>query len=121
MPRATPTEDLELIESIVTAHADGIRIVDLEAELSQHRGTTLNRRTLQRRLQKLIDQQRLTTAGESVALVYRAAAGARTYHPSRPATALAASGGEFMRNHPRQVDRLRQREGRLNRPAASGL
>ena len=50
MPRATPTEDLELIESIVTAHADGIRIVDLEAELSQHRGTTLNRRTLQRRL-----------------------------------------------------------------------
>ena len=44
MPRATPTEDLELIESIVTAHADGIRIVDLEAELSQRRGTALNRR-----------------------------------------------------------------------------
>ena len=94
MPRATPTEDLELIESIVTAHADGIRIVDLEAELSQHRGTTLNRRTLQRRLQKLLDQQRLTTAGESVALVYKAAAGARTYHPGRPANATAMLAAE---------------------------
>ena len=94
MPRATPTEDLELIESIVTAHADGIRIVDLEAELSQRRGTALNRRALQRRLKKLIDQQRLTTAGESVALVYRAAAGARTYHPSRPANATAMLAAE---------------------------
>ena len=94
MPRAKPTEDLELIESIVTAHADGIRIADLEPELSQRRGTALNRRTLQRRLQKLLDQQRLTTAGESVALVYKAAAGARTYHPGRPANATAMLAAE---------------------------
>ena len=42
MPRATPTEDLELIESIVTAHPSGIRIADLEAELAQRGGGGLN-------------------------------------------------------------------------------
>ena len=38
MPRATPTEDLELIESIVTAHAGGIRIADLEAQILEQLG-----------------------------------------------------------------------------------
>ena len=91
--RRQPTEDLELIESIVTAHAGGIRITDLEAELWQRRGATLNRRTLQRRLQKLIAQHRLSTEGESVALVYKTAAGARAY-PSRPANATAMLAAE---------------------------
>ena len=34
-------------------------------------GSKLNRRTLQRRLQKLIDGERLTTEGESITLVYK--------------------------------------------------
>lgn len=39
--------------------------------MEQRQGNKPNRRTLQRRLQKLIDQQRLTTKGESVALAYK--------------------------------------------------
>ena len=70
MSQATLTEELKLIESIVAAHTSGIGIAAIEAELVWRQGDKPNRRTLQRRLQKLIDAQRLTTAGESVALVY---------------------------------------------------
>ncbi|MBK5913159.1 Fic family protein [Rhodocyclus purpureus] len=76
MPRATPTEELELIESIIAAHPSGIRIADIEAEIARRQGDKLNRRTLQRRLQKLIDQQHVTTKGESIALVYKLISGA---------------------------------------------
>lgn len=31
MPRTTPAEELQLIESIVTAHPSGIGIADIEA------------------------------------------------------------------------------------------
>jgi hypothetical protein len=88
MPRATPTEELKLIESIVTAHPGGIRIADIEAEMAQRQGDKPHRRTLQRRLQKLIDQQRVTTDGESIALVYKPISGAVT-HPSGSTTAGA--------------------------------
>ncbi|WP_455233332.1 Fic family protein [Geopseudomonas aromaticivorans] len=71
MPRATPIEELKLIESIVAAHPSGIRIADIEAEMARRQGDKPNRRTLQRRLQKLIDQRSLTTEGESIALVYK--------------------------------------------------
>ena len=40
MPRATPTEDLELIESIVTAHPGGIRIADLDGPTSVRASAT---------------------------------------------------------------------------------
>lgn len=76
MPRATPTEELQLIETIVAAHPGGLRIADLEAEMARQQGVQLNRRTLQRRLQKLVDAQRLATEGDSVAVVYRLAQGA---------------------------------------------
>ena len=76
MPRTTPSEELQLIESIVAAHPNGIRISDVEAEMTRRQGDKLNRRTLQRRLQKLIEAQRLTAAGESIALVYKPVLGA---------------------------------------------
>ena len=76
MPRTTPSEELQLIESIVAAHPNGIRISDIEAEMTRRQGDKLNRRTLQRRLQKLIEAQRLTAAGESIALVYQPVLGA---------------------------------------------
>jgi hypothetical protein len=71
MPRATLTEELKLIESIVSAHPIGIGIAGIEAEMGRRQGYKPNRRTLQRRLQKLINEQRLTTEGESIALVYK--------------------------------------------------
>ena len=75
MPRATLTEELKLIESIVAAHPSGIGITAIEAEMAQGQGGKPNRRTLQRRLQKLIGEQRLTTEGESIALVYKLVSG----------------------------------------------
>ena len=83
MPRVTPTEELELIESIVADHPKGLGISAIEANLERRLGSKPNRRTLQRRLQKLIDAQRLMTEGESIALVYK---------PSADAVARANSG-----------------------------
>jgi hypothetical protein len=71
MTQTRLTEELELIESIVASHSRGIGIAGIEAEMAQHQGEKLNRRTLQRRLQRLIGEQRLTTDGESIALVYK--------------------------------------------------
>lgn len=71
MPRATLNEELKLIESIISAHPSGIGIAAIEAEIGRRRGDKPNRRTLQRRLQKLIDAQRVSTEGESIALVYK--------------------------------------------------
>ncbi|MBU3695043.1 MAG: Fic family protein, partial [Rhodocyclaceae bacterium] len=75
MPRATPTDELKAIESIVAAHPGGIGIASIEAEMFRRQADKLNRRTLQRRLQKLVDAQRLTTEGESIALVYKLSPG----------------------------------------------
>lgn len=75
MSRATLTEELRLIESIVVAHPSGMGISAIEAEIARRQGHQPNRRTLQRRLQKLIDAQRVTTEGESIALVYQPISG----------------------------------------------
>jgi len=93
MSRATPTEELQLIETILAAHPGGLRIADLEAELARQQGVLLNRRTLQRRLQKLVDAQRLVTEGESIAVVYRLVPGA-VAQVSVSATAAATAMAE---------------------------
>lgn len=72
MPRTTPTEELELIESIVAANPNGMGIAAIEARMVTSQNAKPNRRTLQRRLQKLLEAKRLTTQGESIALVYKA-------------------------------------------------
>lgn len=74
MAKFTLGEELQLIEALVDAHPNGIGITGIETELQQRHGLSLNRRTLQRRLQHLIKEQRLTTEGESIALIYKQAA-----------------------------------------------
>ena len=74
MPRPTLTENLELIAAIVAAHPAGLGISAIEAEIARRQGSKPQRRTLQRYLQRLIEQQRLTTEGESTALVYQLSA-----------------------------------------------
>jgi hypothetical protein len=71
MPRITPADELQLIESIVAAHPGGIGIAEIELAMTQRQGGALNRRTLQRRLLKLIDAQRIVSEGQSIALVYK--------------------------------------------------
>ena len=98
MPRATLTEELKLIESIVAAHPSGIGITAIEAEMAQGQGGKPNRRTLQRRLQKLIGEQRLTTEGESIALVYKLISGSvvpASGSMTLTATATATAGAEL--------------------------
>ena len=77
MVRLTPTQELELIESVVATYPRGIRIADIESEFRSRKGDQLNRRTLQRRLQKLVDDHRITTEGKSTALVYKLIANER--------------------------------------------
>jgi hypothetical protein len=81
MSRVTPVEELNLIEAIVAGYPTGVGIAALEAEITQRQGVTPNRRTLQRHLQKLLNAQRLTTEGDSVALVYKPIAGMAVQYP----------------------------------------
>lgn len=79
MPHPTLTEELALIVAIVAEHPAGLGISAIEAQMQRRQHTKPQRRTLQRRLQKLIEQQQLRTEGESSALVYRPAAPAATF------------------------------------------
>jgi len=69
--RSTPGEELSLIESIIANHPGGIGISALEELLAQQLTSTLNRRTLQRRLERLVENRRVVTAGESIARLYQ--------------------------------------------------
>ena len=76
MSRATLTEELKLIESILAVRPSGMGIADIEAEMARRQdGEKPNRRTLQRRLRKLVDEQRLAAEGDSVAVVYKLISG----------------------------------------------
>ena len=113
MPRTTPVEEFKLIEAIVAAHSNGIGIADIEAEIERRHGDKPNRRTLQRRLHKLIEAQRLSTEGESIALVYKPAAGSgpdagagaavkfTTMAPAEPYVPVSPEGAAI-RDHVRQ-------------------
>lgn len=76
MPRTTPEIELQQIEAIVAGFAQGAGLAAIEAEMAKRHGLGLHRRTLQRRLHRLVQQNRLSTSGESVALLYRRAEGA---------------------------------------------
>ncbi|MBK6999620.1 MAG: hypothetical protein IPH35_06510 [Rhodoferax sp.] len=54
MPRTTSTEEMLQIEAIVAGLAHGAGIATIEAELERLHGHKPNRRTLQRRLHKLV-------------------------------------------------------------------
>jgi len=71
MSRMMPAEELDLIERVISEHPEGIGISALEKALYNRLPKALNRRTLQRRLERLLADMRLTTAGESIALVYK--------------------------------------------------
>ena len=72
MSRIVPAEELDLIERMILEHPEGIGITELERVLSHHLSKAFNRRTLQRRLGRLMADKRITTKGESIALVYKA-------------------------------------------------
>ena len=71
MPRSVPAKELDLIVWVISKHPEGIGISALEQALAHHLFRTLNRRTLQRRLERLIADKRIRAEGESIALVYK--------------------------------------------------
>ncbi|MBT7051531.1 MAG: Fic family protein [Desulfobacula sp.] len=71
MSRIVPGKELDLIQRIISEHTKGIGISALEKALVHHLPKALNRRTLQRRLERLLTDKRITTEGESIALVYK--------------------------------------------------
>ena len=84
MSRIVPAEEFNLIEQVISEHPEGIGISALEKALALHLPKALNRRTLQRRLERLLADKRIATEGESIALVYKRA-------PSADITAASAS------------------------------
>lgn len=95
MPRTTPTEELLQIEAIVAGHPHGAGIAAIEAELEQMNGHKPNRRTLQRRLQKLVAANRLSTEGDSIAWVYKLAFGAVVQATAAVATTVKIADAEL--------------------------
>jgi hypothetical protein len=87
MSRLVLADELDLIERVVSEYPEGIGISALEKTLAPH-FPKVNRRTLQRRLQRLVRENRIISEGESVALVYKRG-------PSRRMTAgsIGAGGG----------------------------
>jgi len=72
MSRIVPAEQLDLIARVISEHPEGIGISALEKALVNH-FPDINRRTLQRRLNRLQEDGRIVAEGESVALVYKPA------------------------------------------------
>jgi hypothetical protein len=70
MARLVPADELDLIERVVLEYPEGIGISALEKVLASHL-LKINRRTLQRRLQRLLQENRIISEGESIALVYK--------------------------------------------------
>jgi hypothetical protein len=72
MSRIVPAGELDLIEQVISEHSMGIGISALERALAPHL-PDMNRRTLQRRLKRLVEDRRIMTDGKSIALVYKKA------------------------------------------------
>lgn len=71
MSRIVPAEELDLIERVIAEHPEGIARSALGKKVAQHLPKAFNRRTLQRRLKRLLEDRRIITEGESIALVYK--------------------------------------------------
>jgi hypothetical protein len=69
----TQTETLALIETLIAEQPQGIGIAALEKALAQRTGAAVQRRTLQRRLERLLKDGRIVAEGQSIALVYKQA------------------------------------------------
>lgn len=69
----TQIKTLALIETLIAEQPQGIAIAALEKALVQRTGAAVQRRTLQRRLERLLKDGRIVTEGQSIALVYKPA------------------------------------------------
>ncbi len=84
MPKITSQDELNRLVELISAHQDGIGIDGLLRSL----GGSVQRRSLQRRLAKLVDDGRVQMVGESRSVRYRrvlmAHASSEAYLPTSP-------------------------------------
>jgi hypothetical protein len=104
MVHNTPASELQTILNIVLEHPDGIGISALENVLVRRIGMPMIRRTLQRKLNRLIDDQQVSVTGKSVSFVYKPGAKNAvtpliTTEPYVPTSAE----GALVRDHVRQA------------------
>jgi hypothetical protein len=104
MVHNTPASELQTILNIVLEHPDGIGISALENVLVRRIGKPMIRRTLQRKLNRLIDDQQVSVTGKSVSFVYKPGAKNAvtpliTTEPYVPTSAE----GALVRDHVRQA------------------
>ena len=66
-------KEMDLIEQVISEHIEGIGVSALEKALAFRLAKPINRRTLQRRLKRLLAENRIMAEGESIARVYRQA------------------------------------------------
>ncbi len=72
MSRIVSSKELKLIEQAIAERPEGIGVSALEKSLA-HSLPHINRRTLQRRLKKLQNDNRIISEGESIARIYKTA------------------------------------------------
>lgn len=70
-PMYSLRQQYELLETLISEHPNGLGIGDIEVELTARHALHLHRRTLQRRLSKLVNSNRILTVGGSSALLYQ--------------------------------------------------
>jgi fido (protein-threonine AMPylation protein) len=116
MPRVTPTQELDQLVELIGSAPDSVGIEAIEQQL----GTPLHRRTLQRRLALLVEQQRIDMLGDRRTARYRrrAAPTVRAEEPERPWRTAApqddlpvSAAGAEIRAHVTQPRHLRSPVG----------
>jgi len=70
MPRIIPVKELDLIAGVISDYPKGVGIAEIKSKLL-HLLPRMNRRTLQRRLKRLQEDNRIVTTGESISLIYK--------------------------------------------------
>ena len=94
MARNMPVQEIDALMAIVLKHPDGIGIAALEVAIAERLLAPMNRRTLQRRLERLIENQQIEVAGDSVARVYKPSSKNAVVQPQGGAQAVSTGVAE---------------------------
>ena len=111
MPKIISAKELEIIVQAIARYPEGIGIEALYASA----GLGLSRRTLQRRLSKLVANGRLVTVGEARALLYKSAGLVINVSTAPPSANVfleayipVSLDGQEIKNYVRQASQLRK-------------
>jgi Fic family protein len=108
---ASTLDETQLIAQLIAAHEEGAGISELARELS-NKGIAISRRTLQRRLDRLLQEAAITQSGGSRSVGYRAAQNklAQDQKPEEDRESIIplATGGLEVRSTVRQPIALRK-------------